>query len=186
MKYFRQLRYWPALVILITTLLLPEATFAVEGPEFKPVSLDQSEEAINRGRAVFSAMCQSCHSLKSLGLQATARADKLKAALGVVPPDLSVITKARGKDDRGAQYVYALLTAYTQTKEKNKVFPNIAMPDPGVDAQMAQDVAVFLHHVADPHEKERRLLGYIVLSYMAVLTIVLYVAKGRVWSSIKH
>ncbi len=115
-------------------------------------------------------------------------------AFGKAPPDLSLMTKAR---DGGPSYVYSYLIGYYQTPEGmpgNHVYPETKMPDPlgiiGVTdaAQVkeikgkAQDIVSFLAWAADPHEGERIRMGYYVIAYLAVLTILLYFTKQRVWA----
>jgi cytochrome c1 len=153
---------------------------------------------------------------------------------GALPPDLSLIVKARsaeshapwyshwlwmvgdiakGYQEGGADYLYALLTGYrdppagVQVNEGmsyNVAFPGhqLAMPPPlskdsvieyqadaGAKAsfeQNARDVAAFLAWVADPSLDSRKRLGWQVLLYLAVTTLLLYLAKKRTWSRVKH
>jgi ubiquinol-cytochrome c reductase cytochrome c1 subunit len=124
---------------------------------------------------------------------------------GALPPDLSVITKAR---PHGSDYLYALMTAYkepppdmkmTEGMMYNTAFAGnqIAMPLPlsegsleykdGTKAtvpQMARDVTTFLAWAAEPEMEERKRLGYKVLLFLVVLTGVLYAAMRRIWSRV--
>lgn len=100
---------------------------------------------------------------------------------GALPPDLSLITKARHD---GQNYVYALLTGYTDPPAGtpplreglyyNPYFAGgaIGMPAPLMDeaveypdgteanvSQMAKDVVTFLTWAAEPELEERKLLG---------------------------
>lgn len=122
---------------------------------------------------------------------------------GALPPDLSVITKAR---KGSADYLYALLAGYQEPPagfemmeglNYNKYFPGqqIAMPNPLSDEQvsfadgtqatvdqMAKDVTVFLAWAGEPDLEERKRLGIKVLIYMIVLTGMLYAVKRQIWS----
>jgi ubiquinol-cytochrome c reductase cytochrome c1 subunit len=124
---------------------------------------------------------------------------------GALPPDLSVITKAR---PHGHDYLYALMTGYkeppadmkmTEGMQYNTAYAGnqIAMVPPlsegsieykdGTKAtvpQMARDVTVFLAWTAEPEMEERKRLGYKVLLFLLVLTGVLYAAMRRVWSKV--
>jgi ubiquinol-cytochrome c reductase cytochrome c1 subunit len=109
----------------------------------------------------------------------------------------------------GPQYVYSVLTGYEQTPPEladqqpdaghfNPYFtaaPWIAMPPPlsdgavtygdGTEAtvdQMARDVSAFLAWAAEPTLEERKRIGFQVLLYMAVLTVLLYLIKNMIWS----
>jgi ubiquinol-cytochrome c reductase cytochrome c1 subunit len=124
---------------------------------------------------------------------------------GAFPPDLSLITKARAG---GPNYVYALLTGYRpapqgvklgENMHYNIVFPGnqIAMTPPLVEGQvvyadgtpssveqMSRDVVAFLSWAAEPEMEDRKQLGIKVLFYLAVMTLVLYLAKRKIWQNI--
>lgn len=121
---------------------------------------------------------------------------------GAYPPDLSVITQARGG---GPEYLYALLTGYKEPPAEANVSPGtywneyypghkIKMPAPlsegivsyddGTEAtvsQMAHDVTVFLHWTAEPHMEERKRTGIAVVLFLLVFTGLLYATKRKIW-----
>ncbi len=132
-----------------------------------------------------------------------------------IPPDLSLITKARHD---GTAYVHSLLTGYSGVPVKltkefpdfstppglhfNKYFPNlnIAMAPPltangqvtyapgnpdPTIDQMAIDVAAFLTWTAEPTLVKRRQTGFAVLGFVLFATILAYFAKQQVWSAVK-
>lgn len=151
--------------------------------------MDFGQEAVKRGEEIFKTVCNGCHGLKYLGLKAQMSPDIAKTAFGKEPPDLSLLAKARGKRDEGVRYIYALLTSYNDTPEKNSVFPNIAMPpvlskdDPQFE-QKAKDVSAFLFYAAEPTAIERKRLGKYVLAYMVLLTVLLYALNRKIWKHI--
>ena len=132
-----------------------------------------------------------------------------------LPPDLSLITKAR---HGGASYIYSLLTGYQeQPAELLKKFPdvktpdglhynpyfanlNIAMPAPivsdgqvtyadGTNAtvdQMAKDVSAFLVWTAEPKLEARHRAGMGVLIFLLIATVLGYMAYRNVWAGMKH
>ena len=132
-----------------------------------------------------------------------------------LPPDLSLITKAR---EGGDAYVYSLLTGYEdQPAELLKRFPdaktppglyynpyfanlNIAMPPPLVaegqvtytdgtvatKAQMAKDVAAFLVWTAEPKLENRHRTGLAVLGFLLIATVLAYMAYRNIWAGRKH
>jgi len=126
---------------------------------------------------------------------------------GALPPDLSVITKAR---EGGASYIYALLTGYGDPPagttvmdgmNYNRYFPGhqIAMasplnPDqvefhdgtPGTVANMARDVTIFLQWAAEPELETRRAMGLRILLFLAVLGGLVYAVKRRIWARVPH
>jgi ubiquinol-cytochrome c reductase cytochrome c1 subunit len=130
-----------------------------------------------------------------------------RAALnGALPPDLSVITKAR---EGGEDYVYDLLTGYVQPPADVKVgaglyydawFPGhqIAMPPPLQDdsvtytdgtkatlPQEAHDVVTFLSYIANPEMEERKRLGVKMVLFFTLLAGLTYAVKRKLWAG-KH
>lgn len=124
---------------------------------------------------------------------------------GALPPDLSLIIKARGG---GEDYLHALLTGYREPPEGvelgegmeyNPFFPGlqIAMPAPlsedaveyqdGTPAtveQMARDVAQFLAWASEPMMEARKRMGVKVMLFLFALTALLYGVKRKVWSDL--
>ncbi len=133
--------------------------------------------------------------------------DKAAAASnnGAVPPDLSLIVKAR---TGGADYVHGLLTGYAEPpgdpellegQNYNLYFPNnvtaMAPPlfedaveygdgTPATEEQMAADVTTFLAWAAEPEMEERKSMGIGVMLFLLVFTGVLYAAKRKVWADL--
>ncbi len=130
-------------------------------------------------------------------LQAQMTEDAARATFGgMAPPDLSLIAAAR---EGGARYLYSFLTSFQlngKGEPTNSVFPETRMPDvlgasAATDAQQRLDVATkardaisFLVWAADPHAQQRKRLGYYVLAYVAVMTILLYLWKQRIWRNV--
>ena len=52
--------------------------------------------------------------------------------------------------------------------------------------QHAKDVTAFLAWAADPTLNERKKLGWSVMIYLLITTVLLYFAKKRVWARVKH
>jgi len=126
---------------------------------------------------------------------------------GALPPDLSVIAKAR---EGGADYLFALLTGYADPPagvtvmdgmHYNKYFPGhqIAMGAPlnpdqvdyadGTKAtveQMARDVATFLQWAAEPELEQRRALGVKIIIFLTILAGLTYAVKRKVWADVEH
>ena len=132
-----------------------------------------------------------------------------------VPPDLSLITKARHD---GSNYVHALLTGFTsQPAELLKRFPdaktpeglhynpyfanlNLAMAPPltaegqvtysdGTKAtvdQMAQDVAAFLTWTAEPKMEVRKVSGRAAVFFLLIATVLAYLAYQNIWAGKEH
>ncbi|WEK48441.1 MAG: cytochrome c1 [Candidatus Andeanibacterium colombiense] len=131
-----------------------------------------------------------------------------------VPPDLSLMTKARHD---GPAYVYSLLTGYqNQPAELLKQFPdsktpsglhynpyfanlNLAMPPPlangtvsfadgtpnTLDAE-AKDVAAFLVWTAEPNLEKRHQTGFWFIGFLIFATVLGFLAYRNVWAGTKH
>lgn len=128
-----------------------------------------------------------------------------------IPPDLSLITKARGG---GAPYIYSLLTGYQDPPADlpegarpgpglhyNPYFANLnlAMASPividdqvsysdGTAAtvdQMAKDVSAFLIWTAEPTLEKRHQAGWAVLAFLLIATILGFMSYKTIWADIK-
>ncbi|CCQ72645.1 cytochrome c1 [Magnetospira sp. QH-2] len=123
---------------------------------------------------------------------------------GALPPDLSLITKARFN---GPDYLYALLTGYEEEtpegyeaipedKSWNHWFPGhaISMAPPLYDEaveyedgtpatldQHARDVTAFLSWAAEPELEERASLGLKVVGFLIIFSVLLFALKKQIW-----
>ena len=126
-----------------------------------------------------------------------------RAALnGALPPDLSLIVKAReGHED----YVYSILTGFGRPPATEKMAPGmnynpyfprhqIAMPPPLTNGsvtyadgtpntidQEARDVVTFLAWAAEPKMEERKRTGFNVMIFLIGFTTLLFFSYRRVW-----
>jgi ubiquinol-cytochrome c reductase cytochrome c1 subunit len=162
---------------------------------------------------------------------------------GALPPDLSLMAKARsahaelpwykeplkwatdivtGYQEGGADYVHALLMGYPADGKPpadlknedgtpfkladgmnfNKSFPGyqIAMAPPPMGDKMikytdgtaatqdqyARDITAFLMWAAEPKLEQRKRIGAQVLLYLAITSILLWLAKRRLWAKVEH
>ena len=125
---------------------------------------------------------------------------------GAYPPDMTVLVKAR---KGGADYIYSVLLGYedppADIKLDEGVYYNkymygnkIKMASPLSDGiveysdgtkatqqQMAKDVVTFLMWSAEPHLESRHRVGFKVIIYLLVLTILVYFSMKRIWSRIE-
>ncbi len=133
-----------------------------------------------------------------------------------LPPDLSLITKAR---EGGAAYVHSLLTGYqAQPAALLKQFPtaktptglyynpyfanlNLAMPPPLTSEgqvsygpgspkptvdQMAKDVSAFLVWTAEPKLENRHRAGLVVVIFLLIATLLGYLSYQNIWAEAKR
>ena len=126
---------------------------------------------------------------------------------GALPPDLSLIIKARHD---GPNYVYSLITGFTEApdgfamtegKNYNPYFEgrqiSMAAPiteDGQVDykdgtyatkEQMTIDVVNFLQFAAEPETENRKKIGIRTMIFLGILFVILIAAKKAVWKKVK-
>ena len=125
---------------------------------------------------------------------------------GAYPPDMSVLAKARSG---GADYLYSVLLGYEDPPEgitlddgvyynKYMYGNNIKMAKPLEDdlveysdgtiaseEQMAKDVVTFLMWSAEPHLESRHRMGFKVIVYLIILTILVYFSMKKIWSRVE-
>lgn len=127
------------------------------------------------------------------------------AANGAVPPDMSLLVKAR---EDGPNYIFSLITGYAPAPEGVTVPEGahynpfmaghiIKMPPPLHDGgvtyqdgtaatieQQAKDVVNFLQWAAEPEMEERKSMGIHVMLFLGVMTVFFYLVKKRIWSDL--
>lgn len=116
-----------------------------------------------------------------------------------------------GYAEAGPNYIYSLLTGYQDAPADVEVAEGthynpyfvggsaLAMAAPISDEQVtyddgspetldqySKDVSAFLMWAAEPHLGERKRIGFMVLAFMLLLTILVYLTKKSVYSRIKH
>jgi ubiquinol-cytochrome c reductase cytochrome c1 subunit len=146
------------LLIALFTLAASSAALASGGVQLDAAHVDLGDHAsLQRGAKLFVNYCMGCHSLKyqrfqrmakdigltddevkknmifgdqKVGDAMTSSIDQEGAAnwFGTAPPDLSVITRARGVD-----YIYTYLRSFYVDPKRpfgvnNRVFPDVGMP----------------------------------------------------------
>ena len=125
---------------------------------------------------------------------------------GAYPPDMSVLVKARSG---GVDYIYSLLLGYedppsgitlddgvyynayiygNSIKMQNPLSKGLVEYNDGTEAteeQMAKDVVTFLAWASEPHLEARHKIGFKVIIYLIILTILAYLSMKRLWSRIE-
>jgi len=183
------------------------------------IELNQDQASLQRGAKVYYEVCRLCHSMKFIkykvleeigftkkqidalrggipknaSLKKTISDEMLISLYGQVPPDLSLMAKAR---KHGPQFIYTLITSYSEKEGnyENALMPGIKMPDIlniaiVIDAKrkqqildQARDVTEFLLWSADPRAAVRKTIGTYVVIYFLILSTMLFFVMKRVWS----
>ena len=228
------------LTFLLAFFTLNPAYAASAQLQLKSVDIDLSDKAsLQRGARTFMNYCLTCHSAsymrynrmgRDLGLTdeqvkdslmfasekvgetmtIAMRPDDAKKWFGSIPPDLSVISRARG-----AEWLYSYFqTFYIDNKKvmgtNNSTLKNVGMPhvlwqdqgylQKGTNGdltrlsegdltkdeydEMARDLVNFLAYIGEPSKIQRLALGKWVLIYLTLFFFVAYPLKKIIWKDI--
>lgn len=133
---------------------------------------------------------------------------------GILPPDLSLVTKYRGSD-----WVYTYLKSFYKDVDKtwgvnNLIFPDVAMPhvlnhiqgnqilvkngekyvlqlakegsiSPKDYNIVVSDIVNFLSYVGEPFKEKRETIGIYVMFFLICFAILSYFLKKEFWKDIK-
>jgi len=227
------------LAIVFLIALMPAALWASEDLDLKPANVDLSDKAAaQRGAGYFVNYCQGCHSLEFMRLNRVAKdlgipediakaelmlgtdkigspmlntmpAEQAKQWFGVVPPDLSLVSRLRGDD-----WIYNYLISFYKDPSapsgwNNTVFKNAAMPHvlsglQGVQVldenhelkliskgssaedydQIARDITSFLSYVGEPSKAKRQFYGIFVMIFLVLFFGLAYALKKEYWRDV--
>ncbi|TFW15484.1 cytochrome c1 [Massilia arenosa] len=182
-------------LIAILALAVPGLVFASEGVALDKAPERTSLASLQNGAKLFVNYCLNCHSASAMrynrlrdlglsedqiknnllftqdkvgGMMTTAlKAEDAKVWFGVVPPDLSVIARAKASEHgTGGDYLYTYLRTFYKddtrpTGWNNLVMPNVAMPH--VLWQMQGVRVARMEEVVDEHDhskKEHKFAGF--------------------------
>ncbi|MDP3560472.1 MAG: cytochrome c1 [Legionellaceae bacterium] len=185
------------MLLVMTISLLSEPIAATVCP-------DQS--ALQAGATLYANYCVGCHSLQYLSKDCVGvtfdaltkpgmPAAQAKQLFGLVPPDLSLVARARG-----TKWLRAFLLGFYPDSTRlfgsnNHVFPQVAMPDVLAPLQKNMsaarfdktitDLIYFLDYVAEPVQQERKTFGWYILLFLGFWLIFAYLLKKSYWRSVK-
>ena len=230
-----------AFLMSLMSLSSGQILAASGGVHLDSVDIDLADKAsLQRGAKTFVNYCLSCHSAsfmrynrmgEDLGLSdaqvkenlmfasdkigdtmtIAMNADDAEKWFGVTPPDLSVISRARG-----TEWLYTYLRNFYLDDEKimgtnNTVFKDVGMPHVlwqqqgylALDAEthhlspatqgelsthdydvMTRDLVNFLAYIGEPSKIQRLALGKWVLLYLFLFFLVAYPMKKAFWKDI--
>ncbi len=96
--------------------------------------------------------------------------EKVKAYMGKLPPDLSMIIRARSSD-----------FLETLVENPQSQLPGTSMPRVGLSKEGYEKVEAYLTAIGDPSKPERERLGPWVLGFFIVFSILAYLWKKEKW-----
>jgi len=229
-----------ALFIGLVSITSSQIMAASNGIHLDTVEVDLSDKAsLQRGAKTFVNYCLSCHSASFMRYNRMAEdldltdeqvvnnlmfaSDKVgetmtiamqpedaKKWFGVTPPDLSVISRARGTDWLNTYLRSFYLDSDKPTGTNNTIFKDVGMPHVlwqqqgylGRDEsghlsqeskgelsnhdynEMVFDLVNFLAYIGEPSKIQRLELGKWVLLYLFLLFLVVYPMKKAFWKDI--
>lgn len=99
--------------------------------------------------------------------------DKLAKYMGKLPPDLSIMIRARSEEFMG----HFLENPQSQ-------LPGTAMPRVGLNEEGFEKVIAFLEESGDPSKPKRQAVGPWVLGFFFIFTILAYLWKSSQWKDL--
>jgi ubiquinol-cytochrome c reductase cytochrome c1 subunit len=226
-------------------LMVPGLAFAAGAGvqlDRAPVNL-HDKLSLQRGAQIFVNHCLNCHSasamrysrLSDLGLSESQIRDNLmfigdkvgdpmvtaltardgKNWFGVMPPDLSLVSRSRGSD-----WIYTYMRGfYRDTAAKsgwnNTIFPNVSMPHvlweyqgtPVLQAaekgehklalerpgrlsaaeydQYVGDLVNYLTYMGEPARAKRVQIGIVVMFFLAIFFVITLMLKKEYWKDVR-
>jgi ubiquinol-cytochrome c reductase cytochrome c1 subunit len=141
-------------------------------------------------KAAFDEACARCHAMRYSGItqlgdtptfkhekdalaykiKVIEEQEKVKAYMGTLPPDLSMIVRARGEN---------FLKTFIENPQGH--LAGTAMPRVGLNEQGYNKVYEYLTEIGDPSKKKREALGPWVLGFFLIFTILAYFWKKYHW-----
>ncbi|KTD58475.1 ubiquinol-cytochrome c oxydoreductase, cytochrome c1 [Legionella sainthelensi] len=117
-----------------------------------------------------------------------------KQWFGIVPPDLSLVTRAKG-----SEWLYNYLISFYNDDSRpfgtnNSLVPDVAMPNildtlhnkmrTGQFDESVLDLVTFLTYVSEPTQTERYHMGFFVIGFLVILFLVIWRLKIVYWRKI--
>lgn len=96
--------------------------------------------------------------------------NKLADYMGKLPPDLSMIIRARGEH---------FLETFIENPQAQ--LPGTAMPRVGLNEEGVEKVMAYLTEIGDPSKPARDSLGWKVILFFVIFTVIAYFWKSSVW-----
>lgn len=124
-------------------------------------------------KEVVEDACARCHSVKYGKIEASTPPDILKNYMGSVPPDLSMMIRSRG-----AHYLETFIN------DPQVLLHGTSMPAVGLTKEATDEVIEYLESVGDSKKDERESLGPKVLIYLAILALLAYLWKIKIWKEL--
>ncbi|PAF54128.1 cytochrome C [Helicobacter sp. 13S00482-2] len=124
-------------------------------------------------KEVFTQACDRCHSIQYDKMIALTPDADLERYLGTKAPDLSMMIRSRGAKE---------LSVFINNPQK--MIPNTPMPRVGLTEEAQKQVINYLEKVGDSKKAQRDSLGIKIMIFFAVMALLAYAWKRRIWSDL--
>jgi ubiquinol-cytochrome c reductase cytochrome c1 subunit len=124
-------------------------------------------------KQVFADACARCHTLKYENIERTSEQVPLTKYMGSTPPDLSMMIRSKGEE--------YLMTFINNPQKQLK---GTAMPRVGLTQEAQEQVINYLEKTGDRKKDERNALGYKVIGFMLIFTLLAYLWKVKIWREV--
>ncbi|WP_104625038.1 c-type cytochrome [Helicobacter felis] len=124
-------------------------------------------------KEVFAQACQRCHSIAYDKEHALSDPKDLHRYLGAEVPDLSMMIRSLGREK---------LEVFIN--DPQKLLPGTAMPRVGLNKESQEQIVNYLEKVGDSKKHQRDALGIKIMVFFAVMTLLAYVWKQKVWREV--
>lgn len=162
---------------------------ALESPEYKAkieainksggANISDKKQELNAlkehylNKATFKETCVRCHSMKYDDIAALTPQASILGYMGAKAPDLSMMIRSRG-EERLHKFI----------NDPQKMLVNASMPRVGLNEASQKRVVAYMDSVGDSKKDERTFVGIVLISFMAVMAILAYLWKRKIWSDL--
>lgn len=179
----------------------------------KQNKLAQIEEDITN-KVIFLNACSRCHSMKYDKVYSQSAPDHIAVYLGSAAPDLSAMIRSKGEhyleyfinDPQKVSYKAiqdAIISKegslpantakspwqdeqdYSNLAKELGVLPvGLSMPRVGLTQESQEKVVAYIESIGDSKKAEREKLGVYLMIFFAVMSVLAYLWKRRIWSEV--
>lgn len=124
-------------------------------------------------KEVFEDACLRCHDMKYDKLYMPTQAEPLTEYMGTLPPDLSIIIRAKGHN---------YLNTFINNPQKH--LEGTAMPRVGLKKDVQEQVISYLEEIGDSKKDERTKVGIYIIGFFIILSVFAYLWKRKIWKDL--
>ena len=124
-------------------------------------------------KALYEEACGRCHDMKYDKTMSHSDKAALTAYMGTLPPDLSIMIRAKSDE---------YLSTFINNPQKQ--LAGTSMPRVGLTEKAQNQVISYMEKVGDRKKAEREDLGYKLIGYMVLFTLLAFAWKVKIWREV--